>query len=139
MANRFEMNEALKFRLLGAENAEQAADILKEAGQAATPEEIAHLWDEIGSHRTEIELSLYELESVSGGADRDWLKDGCAATVEPCSWCKSDDACFNWDVVYAHQPVGICPYCGGYQYSRPSLAEYVCAKCGKTEKWNTGL
>ena len=37
MVNRFEMNEALKSRLLGAENAEQAADILKKAGQAATP------------------------------------------------------------------------------------------------------
>lgn len=43
MANRFEMNEALKSRLLDAENADQAAAILKEAGQAATPEDIAHL------------------------------------------------------------------------------------------------
>ena len=139
MANRFEMNGALKSRLLGAENAEQAADILKEAGQTVTPEDIAHLWDEISSYRKVKELSLDELEAVSGGADRDWLTDGGAATVEPYSWCKSNDTCFIVDVVYAHQPVGICPYCGGYQYSRPSVAEYVCAKCGQSEKWNSGL
>ena len=67
MANRFEMNGALKSRLLGVENAEQAADILKEAGQTVTPEDIAHLWDEISSYRKIKELSLDELEAVSGG------------------------------------------------------------------------
>ena len=100
MANRFEMNEALKSRLLGAENAEQAADILKEAGQTVTAEDIAHLWDEISSYRKAKELSLDELEAVSGGADRDWLTDGCAATVEPKSWCDSNDSCIWWDVTY---------------------------------------
>ena len=28
------------------------------------------------------ELSLDELETVSGGEDRNWLKEGCAATAE---------------------------------------------------------
>ena len=115
MANRFEMNEALKSRLLGAENAEQAADILKEAGQTVTAEDIAHLWDEISSYRKDKELSLDELEAVSGGADRDWLTDGCAATVEPKSWCDSNDSCIFFDVTYNHEPANvICPKCGAF-------------------------
>ena len=104
MANRFEMNGALKSRLLGAENAEQAADILKEAGQTVTPEDIAHLWDEISSYRKVKELSLDELEAVSGGADRNWVTEGCAATVEYGSWCDSNDRCIYWDVTYDFQP-----------------------------------
>ena len=38
------------------------------------------------------ELSLDELETVSGGEDRNWLKEGCAATVEAGSWCGRVDA-----------------------------------------------
>ena len=34
-----------------------------------------------------------EPDAVSGGADRDWEKDGCSATVETGSWCGSDDNC----------------------------------------------
>ena len=145
MANRFEMNEALLSRLLGAENAEQAADILKEAGQAATPEDIAHLWNEISSHRTEKELSLDEREAVSGGADRDWLTDGCAATVEPGSWCGSNDSCYYWDVTYTHEPSKVnCPKCGAFMYlnwvnydTRPSddIYHYKCKKCGTEESY----
>ena len=117
MVNRFEMNEALKSRLLGAENAEQAADILKKAGQAATPEDIAHLWDEIGSYRKDKALSPDELEAVSGGADRDWLEVGCAATVEPESWCDSNDYCVWCDVTYSHAPyTHTCPKCGAFMY-----------------------
>lgn len=143
MANRFEMNEALKSRLLGAENAEQAADILKEAGQTVTAEDIAHLWDEISSYRKDKELSLDELEAVSGGADRDWLTDGCAATVEPKSWCDSNDSCIWWDVTYDHEPANvICPKCGAFMYvnwvdydPNPSndTYHYKCKNCG-TEK-----
>ena len=145
MVNRFEMNEALKSRLLGAENAEQAADILKKAGQAATPEDIAHLWDEIGSYRKDKALSLDELESVSGGADRDWLTDGCAATVEAGSWCGSNDSCYEWDVTYDHYPVkNLCPICGINLYldhvkrhHHPGEGDdtyfYRCNKCGHVE------
>ena len=133
------LSDEQKNRLLQARSAEEVAALLREAGVDVQLAE--RLWAEL-THKLEAdseELSPDELEAVSGGADRDWLKDGCAATVEPYSWCKSNDACFIVDVVYAHQPVGICPYCGGYQYSRPSVAEYVCAKCGQSEKWNSGL
>ena len=89
MANRFEMNEALKSRLLGAENAEQAA------------------------------------------------------SVEPKSWCDSNDSCIWWDVTYDHEPANvICPKCGAFMYvnwvdydPNPSndTYHYKCKNCG-TEK-----
>jgi hypothetical protein len=74
------------------------------------------------------ELSLDELEAVSGGADRDWLTDGCAATVEPGSWCRSDDSCYEWDVEYLHEPEKVC-VCGGYMYNSRSTNDYYYYKC----------
>ena len=80
------------------------------------------------------------MESVSGGADRDWLTDGCAATVEPNSWCGSDDACWIWDVTYDHEPANInCPNCKSFMYvnwvdysTNPSddVFHYKCKNCG---------
>lgn len=67
--------------------------------------------------REEQALSLDELEAVSGGADRDWPKDGCAATVEYDSWCGSNDYCNRWDVTYRHAPTKlVCPLCGNSLY-----------------------
>ena len=84
-------------KLLAAQSAEEAAAIAKAAGQEIAPEDIPHLWDEIGRRRerTDKTLSPDELEAVSGGdADRDWLEDGCAASVEPNSWCWTNDMCY---------------------------------------------
>ena len=47
-------------------------------------------------------LDLNELDAISGGADRDWQKDGCAATCEVGSWCGSNYKCIIWDVTYCH-------------------------------------
>lgn len=58
------------------------------------------------------ELDEKELESVSGGkawgeggcpsGDRGYAyyKENCKATVEPGSWCGSNDYCDKWDVTY---------------------------------------
>ena len=135
------ISDELKAKVKTAHSAREVADLLRDGG---ADESIAEqVWKEISLRREDTILSVDELEAVSGGWewwDRDWLKDGCAATVEPHSWCKTNDACYLVDVIYAHRPVGTCPYCGGYQYSRPSLEEYVCSKCGKTKDWsNSGL
>ncbi|MBQ9900871.1 MAG: hypothetical protein IJM51_00575 [Clostridia bacterium] len=84
-----------------------------------------------------------ELEAVSGGADRDWAKDGCAATVEAESWCRSNDWCKYWDVTYDNEPVGShCPVCGTYLYiekteydpaSGDDIYYYRCKNCGYGE------
>ena len=71
-----------------------------------------NLWKEIQHFKQKI--SVEELEAVSGGADRDYLKDGCAATVEADSWCGSNDSCSIWSVTYDNKPTKLkCPDCGG--------------------------
>ena len=117
----------LKKKLSTAQSAEEAAELVKADGQEITAEEAGHLWEEITKRREQDgqELSLDELEAVSGGADRDWRKHGCAATVEPGSSCFSNDFCYLIDVTYSNPPtsklgggsgkkVGTCPKCGGY-------------------------
>ena len=108
-------------------------------GQTVTPEDIAYLWDEISSYRKVKELSLDELEAVSGGADRNWVTEGCAATVEYGSWCDSNDRCIYWDVTYDFQPTPtLCPNCGKNMYLQNTIHlggleyedQYRCKFCG---------
>lgn len=71
-----------------AEGSDEVVQILEEVvdGQIEV-EKVSHL----GEHDGEA-LSLDEMEAVAGGAeDRDWLADGCAATVEPGSNCWGTD------------------------------------------------
>ena len=129
----------LKAKLLAAKSAEEVTELVKADGQEITAEDAAHLWEEITRKREQNgkELSLDELEAVSGGADRDWLEDGCAATVEPGSSCWSNDACNKWDVVYDHKPSkNTCPACGinlyvDHEEHRSEITIYYrCIKCG---------
>ena len=84
------------------------------------------LFEELKSHRSQNseKLDLEELDSVSGGADRDWKKEGCAATCEPASWCGSNDQCLIFDVTYDNFWV-CCPDGHEHVYSH-----YVCTRCG---------
>ena len=85
----------LKAKLLAAQSAEEAAELLKANGQEAGPDDVEKLWTEITKHREQEgkELSPDELGAVAGGAirNRDYLKEGCAATVEPHSTCWGTD------------------------------------------------
>ena len=85
------------------------------------------------------DLSLDELGAVSGGkADRNWLEDGCAATVEAGSDCWGTDRCKVLPVTYDHFPIeDPCPQCGGqmYFYETESVRRfehynhYRCLRC----------
>lgn len=113
------ITKELKAKLLNARSAEEAAELIKADGQEITPEDTIHLWEEIKKRREQDgrQLSPDELEAVSGGADRNWATDGCAATVEYGSWCGSNDKCVNWDVTYDFQPTStLCPNCGKNMY-----------------------
>ena len=128
-------------KLLKAQNMEETAALLKAAGEDETQAE--RLWNEISAQREEKQLSLDELEAVSGGADRDWLTEGCAATVEYKSWCDSNDNCIYFDVTYDHPPTNSkCPVCGTYLYvdyteydTNPNddVTHYRCKNCGYTK------
>ena len=123
-----------KAKLLAAQSAKEAAELLKADGQTFHPEEAARLWEEITRMRERAgkELSLDELEAVSGG--RDYETEGCAATVEPNSLCWSDDRCYIDEVSYSHTPCNItCPRCGygiaTYQYTHLFTDHYWCQGC----------
>ena len=92
--------------------------------------------------KAEKELSIDELDSVSGGEDfsfsrwgitfRDYSQEGCAATVEPESHCwGTDGGCTAVDRVYSHKPIWMkCPDCGVYLY-KSGESYGRCIVCGK--------
>lgn len=105
------ISEKMKEKIKKAQSAEEVAVLLRPSG---VDEVMAtQIWNELSGYLDDKQLSVDELESISGGADRDWLSDGCAATVKAESWCGSNDSCHLWDVTYDHEPVKlICPKCG---------------------------
>ena len=119
-------NDSLKEKLINASSFEEVQDLVK--GHDGLDAE--KIWKEFEAHRSNENelLDIHELESVSGGADRDWTKDGCAATCEYNSWCGSNDFCYCFSVTYdnffrtcpdGHEHVyehGECVRCG---YLRP--------------------
>ncbi len=131
------LTNELKAKLLNAKNAEEAAALLKADGQEITPEDAARLWEEISRMREKDgkELSLDELEAISGGEDRDWLVDGCAATVEADpGLCWTNDACILVEVYYYNKPYKkTCPFCNygiaTYAYSYRLVSRYFCVNC----------
>lgn len=139
-----ELSNELRLILMKAGSLNEVIELLKADGQDETHAE--KLWHEIEQlHASEgKELSLDEMDAISGGYD--WLTDGCAATVEPGSECWGSDAgCAFITNGYAHMPNTStrCPTCGGYLYhegyfyestgrwfSGRFYHEYICRKCG---------
>ena len=116
-------NNELKERLLAAESLDEAKEILKDRSDIDTE----RAWQEIERHRSSKSelLDLNELDAVSGGADRDWAKDGCAATCEWDSWCWSSDSCMIWDVTYDNFWIH-CP--DGHEHDYEGTR--FCVRCG---------
>lgn len=135
------ISNELRSKLNAAKNIGEVTEIVRAAGQEITEEEVTHIWSEITRHREQDgkELPLDELEAVSGGADRDWLTDGCAATVEAGSWCGSNDSCAVWSVTYDHEPVRFkCDKCLTNYYiadENDYTRIYKCPKCGYTYEY----
>ena len=126
------LNPKLKAKLATAKSLDEVKIILKDI-PGIDPEQI---WKEIENHRSakSEKLDTKELDAVSGGFDRDWLKDGCAATCEISSWCGSNDWCQVWDVTYDHFG-DVCP--DGHRHI---FENDVCIRCGysyptPTEWW----
>ena len=131
--------EELKKKTLAAASAEEIMEIMKAAGEEITAEEAAQLFEKAQAKKTGKELSLDEMEAVSGGADRNWVTDGCAATVEYGSRCRSNDRCIYFDVTYDFQPTStLCPNCGQNMYLQNTInhsstkyeEQYRCKFCG---------
>ena len=129
----------LRKKAMEAASAEEIMEIMKAAGEEITAEEAAQLFEKAQAKKTGKELSLDEMEAVSGGADRNWVTDGCAATVEYGSRCDSNDKCIYWDVTYDFQPIStLCPNCGNNMYLQNTIKhsstkfeeQYRCKFCG---------
>lgn len=131
-------SEELKARLLKAGSEEEAAEIAKESGAELSAEEVRQLCSEIRNSTGAREVSVDELEAASGGADRDWVRDGCASTVEYGSWCGSNDKCMLISVTYDNMVTDKkCPKCGGTMYNYDAMGHdgrktwfYKCTGCG---------
>ena len=133
-----EITKELKEKLLKANSLEEVRALL---GDTATEEETARVWRDIQRHRAPddlVETDDDELEAVSGGeeGDRDWLTQGCSATVEYDSWCWSDDCCTHWDTTYVN--LEACPNGGrhDWEYYTAGLIptpHRKCRSCGYYE------
>ena len=124
------ISDELKAKLAKANSLQQTKEILKDHSDINAEQ----VWKEMEKHRSgrADKLELDELDAVSGGADRDWVKDGCAATCEVSSWCWSNDYCMAWETTYdnfwatcpdGHEHVfqgDVCTRCG---YKKPSSYE----------------
>ena len=113
-------------KLENAKNIEEVKAILAEAGTAYTPEEADHILHEIERRKQDgkRKLDQAEMDAVAGGADRNWAKDGCAATCEWGSWCGSNDYCYLFSVTYDDYYI-TCP--DGHQHE---FKDKVCQRCG---------
>ena len=120
--NSIMLDAKLRERLIHSDSLEEAKELL--SGRPDLDAE--RIWQEIEKHRSgkNEKLDLDELDSVSGGADRDWKRDGCAATCEENSWCWSNDKCEIWDVTYDNFFV-CCP--DGHDHV---FVGDVCTRCG---------
>ena len=97
-----ENTRELRGKLIRAKDIEEVRAIL---GPETAEEEIDQVWQEIEAHRPAEgleEVDDDELEAVSGGADRDWEKEGCSASAEYGSRCWSDDYCTQIEVTYSN-------------------------------------
>lgn len=129
------INRELAQKLMNVKSAKEAAVLLKENGHDIGEEKARRLFEKIQQE----ELSLDELEAVSGGSKRDYIKSGCAVTVEANSDCYfSNDACTWLTVSYDNMPTtNKCPDCGGILCYWDTVWEgisnkprYNCAGCG---------
>ena len=135
-----EITKELKEKLPKANSEEEVKALL---GDSVTEKDVTKIWKEIEAHKAAPDLEKVdddELEAVSGGADRDYLEDGCADTVNN-SWCWLNDMCSNIYITYSNycEP---CPKGGDHdwtvevyydRYAAGEAEEWTCTKCGKTK------
>ena len=135
--------EELEKKAIEAASAEEVMEIVRAAGEEITAEEAASFFKAVQERKADKELALDELESVSGG--RDWVTEGCAATVEWDSDCWGvDGGCLAIHYTYSREPTtdDRCPKCGARVYLEGKYGvstgflqgynwkEFICRKCG---------
>ncbi len=108
-----EITKELREKLLNANSEEEVKALL---GDAVKEEEAAAIWKEIEALKAAPDLKKMdddELEAVSGGADRDYLKDGCLSSTND-SWCWANDTCDRFWITYSNYDP--CPKGGNHEW-----------------------
>ena len=121
-----EITKELKEKLLKANSEEEVKALL---GDAVKEEDVTKIWKEIEAHKADPDLKKVdddELEAVSGGADRDYLKDGCSSSTNASS-CWSNDTCVRFWITYSNYDP--CPNGGNHEW-----VKYV--RKGLFGEWN---
>ena len=130
------LSKELKAKLIGTKSLEELKACFAKAGIDIGPEDLEEAWSEISRHREDEhhELDEKEMEAVSGGVERNWASQGCAASCEKGSHCFANDKCEIWQVIYEdfHRP---CKDGGGHDYQEMTtsygIVYWKCRKCGK--------
>ena len=131
-----EITKEMKEKLLKANSEEEVKALV---GDAVKEEDVTKIWKEIEAHKAAPDLEKVddeELEAVSGGADRDYLKDGCSSSTND-SWCWYNDNCGEiWTTYSNYDP---CPKGGNHdwKYATENVIGkknpiMKCTKCGET-------
>lgn len=143
-----EITKEQKEKLFKAAGEDEVKAIL---GEGADDGNVSRIWNEIRTHRDLEKLDDSELEAVNGGLSlgeiirsfldqRDFEKDGCAATVEYNSFCGSNDACCYWDVVYMNDDEACVYGVKGHDWKisyrtdrtgAEAFEMWKCKRCGK--------
>ena len=136
-----ELSKELYSKLLLADSQEEVTELLKAGGREDVPAQ--EVWEQVQQRRAQdgMELSPDELEDVAGG--RDWMAEGCAATVETNSDCwGTDGGCSVSNIEYTNLPTKSCSKCGRWSaqlisttridnYTR--MEKNICRYCGVYE------
>ena len=134
------LSKELYSKLLLADSLEEVTELLKAGGCEYLPAE--EVWEKVQQRRAQdgMELGLDELEDVAGGVTtRDWMNEGCAATVESTSDCwGTDGGCSVCNIRYTNWPDTYCRRC--HRYSSKLVQDYCtgipyavfrCRYCGE--------
>lgn len=116
-----------------AADADSFKEMMREEGVELNPEQAKEMFDYYSDGRM---LSEEELNAVSGGHDRDYATEGCAATVEYGSSCwGTDGGCTLVNIDYDHMPESTsCPVCGKQtvymSHEGVNVFYHKCRNCG---------
>ncbi len=132
------MNE-LRAKLSIAKDIEEVKAMLGEVGEAVLAEYAERIWEEIEFHRSgeKRKLDKNELDAVTGGYNRNWIDDGCAATCEKTGLFWLNDLCYAFSVTY-DESHSACINGGRHDYrfvgvnsfNNVTKRKYKCSVCG---------
>ena len=129
-----EITKELKEKLLNADSEEEVKSLLG----GSTEEKASEIWQEIEAYHGAMGLEKVdddELEAVSGGEDRDWLKEGCSSSAKVGELCFRNDSCSLWTITYSN--FDPCPNGGIHEWVEEKrfyedahrFIQYRCKKC----------